>query len=107
MRDDMDKISARNQELIKEAESRTGWFAAAGLGIVLAGVGLGLLGRRGAKKASWRDNLESDGSDADAASFAPPPVAAGGARGGRGAEGAATPVPSYRIGSPTPSPIST
>jgi hypothetical protein len=73
MRDDMDKISARNQELIKEAESRTGWFAAAGLGIVLAGVGLGLLGRRGTKKPSWRDNLESDRSDADAASFAPPP----------------------------------
>ena len=73
MRDDMDKISARNQELIKEAESRTGWFAAAGLGIVLAGVGLGLLGRRGTKKPSWRDNLESDSSDADAASFAPPP----------------------------------
>jgi hypothetical protein len=74
MRDDMDKISARNQELIKEAESRTGWFAAAGLGIVLAGVGLGLLGRRGAKKPSWRDSLEQDGGDADASSFAPSPA---------------------------------
>ena len=72
MRDDMDKISARNRELIKEAESRTGWFAAAGLGIVLAGVGLGLLGRRGAKKPSWRDSLRPDDDDAEASSFAPP-----------------------------------
>jgi hypothetical protein len=72
MRDDMDKISARNRELIKEAESRTGWFAAAGLGIVLAGVGLGLLGRRGAKKPSWRDSLRPDDDDAEASSIAPP-----------------------------------
>lgn len=75
MRDDMEKISARNRELIKEAESRTGWFAAAGLGIVLAGVGLGLLGRRGAKKPSWRDSLRTDDDDAETSQFAPPPGA--------------------------------
>lgn len=98
MRDDMDKISARNQELIKEAESRTGWFAAAGLGIVLAGVGLGLLGRRGTKKPSWRDNLESEGSDADAESFTPPPAALPEVREEAAAQKpAAAPAPSYRI----------
>ncbi len=98
MRDDMDKISARNQELIREAESRTGWFAAAGLGIVLAGVGLGLLGRRGTKKPSWRDNLEPEGSDANAASFAPPPAALPEVREeAAGQKPAAAPAPSYRI----------
>jgi hypothetical protein len=98
MREDMDKISARNQELIREAESRTGWFAAAGLGIVLAGVGLGLLGRRGTKKPSWRDNLESEGSDANAASFAPPPASLPEVREEAAAQkAAAAPAPSYRI----------
>jgi len=98
MRDDMDKISARNQELIKEAESRTGWFAAAGLGIVLAGVGLGLLGRRGTKKPSWRDNLESEGTDAEAASFAPPLASPPVVREEAAEQkAAATPAPSYRI----------
>jgi hypothetical protein len=98
MRDDMDKISARNQELIREAESRTGWFAAAGLGIVLAGVGLGLLGRRGTKKPSWRDNLESEGSDAETASFAPSPASPPEVREEAAAQIAATaPAPSYRI----------
>lgn len=97
MRDDMEQISARNRELVKEAESRTGWFAAAGFGIVLAGVGLGLLGRRGTKRPSWRDNVESEGSDGDAASFAPPasPPSARGAAAKQKA--AATPAPSYRI----------
>jgi len=75
MREDMDKLATRNRELIKEAESRTGWFAAAGLGIVLAGVGLGLLGRRGAKKPSWRDNLDHEGGDTDTSAFAPSPAA--------------------------------
>lgn len=57
MREDMDKLATRNRELQKEAEnSRTGWFAAGGLGIALAGIALGLLGRR-EKKKSWRDNL--------------------------------------------------
>jgi hypothetical protein len=98
MRDDMDKISARNQELIREAESRTGWFAAAGLGIVLAGVGLGLLGRRGTKKPSWRDNLESEGSDAEAASFAPSPASPPEVREEAAVQkAAATLAPSYRI----------
>ncbi|HET9024490.1 MAG TPA: hypothetical protein VFN64_07945 [Burkholderiaceae bacterium] len=69
MREDMDKLSARNRELVKEAESRTGWFAAAGLGIVIAGVVLGMMGRR-EKKVSWRDNLAQAGDDGEA-SFAP------------------------------------
>lgn len=57
MREDMDKLATRNRELQSEAEnSRTGWFAAGGLGIALAGIALGLLGRR-EKKKSWRDNL--------------------------------------------------
>jgi len=73
MREDMDKISARNRELIAEAESRTSWFAAAGLAVVLVGVGLGLMGRRGAKKPSWRDSLQPDGDDAETSSFAPTP----------------------------------
>jgi hypothetical protein len=104
MRDDMDKISARNRELIKEAESRTGWFAAAGLGIVLAGVGLGLLGRRGAKKPSWRDSLRPDDDDAEASSFAPPPGAlpevreeTPGPKAPAAAAAAAVATPSYRI----------
>ena len=69
MRQDMDQLSARNRELINDAETRTGWFAAAGLVIVLAGVGLGLLGRRGEKKRSWRESFVPDDGDADA-SFA-------------------------------------
>jgi len=90
MREDMDKVSARNRELIKEAESRTGWFAAAGIGIVLAGVGLGMLGRRGAKKPSWGESLGSKGGDADTSSFAPPP-------GSLPAVREEAPAPSYRI----------
>jgi hypothetical protein len=99
MREDMDKLSTRNRELIKEAESRTGWFAAAGLGIVLAGVGLGLLGRRGAKKPSWRDSLEQDGGDADTSSFAPPPAALPEVReeAPDPKKAPAAPAPSYRI----------
>ncbi len=98
MREDMDKLSARNRELIKEAESRTGWFAAAGIGIVLAGIGLGLLGRRGAKKPSWRDSLDPDGSDADTSSFAPPPGSLPEVREEAPEPKApAAPVPSYRI----------
>ena len=65
MREDMDKLSTRNRELVKEAESRTGWFAAAGLGIVIAGVVLGLMGRR-EKRVSWRDNLAQAGDDGEA-----------------------------------------
>jgi hypothetical protein len=98
MREDMDKLSTRNRELIKEAESRTGWFAAAGLGIVLAGVGLGLLGRRGAKKPSWRDSLDQDGGVADTSSFAPPPAALPEVREeGTAPKAPAAPAPSYRI----------
>jgi hypothetical protein len=98
MREDMDKLSTRNRELIKEAESRTGWFAAAGLGIVLAGVGLGLLGRRGAKKPSWRDSLDQDGGDADTSSFAPPPAALPEVREeAPGPKAPAAPAPRYRI----------
>jgi hypothetical protein len=98
MREDMDKLSTRNRELIKDAESRTGWFAAAGLGIVLAGVGLGLLGRRGAKKPSWRDSLEQDDGDADTSSFAPPPGSLPEVREEAPEPKApAAPAPSYRI----------
>jgi hypothetical protein len=98
MREDMDKVSTRNRELIKEAESRTGWFAAAGIGIVLAGVGLGLLGRRGAKKPSWRDSLDTNGGDADTSSFAPPPMSLPEVREDAPApKSPATPAPSYRI----------
>ena len=98
MREDMDKLSTRNRELIKEAESRTGWFAAAGLGIVLAGVGLGLLGRRGAKKPSWRDSLDQDSGDADTSAFAPPPAALPEVREEAPEPKApATPAPGYRI----------
>jgi hypothetical protein len=98
MREDMDKLSARNRELVKEAESRTGWFAAAGLGIVLAGVGLGLLGRRGAKKPSWRESLDQDSGDADTSAFAPPPAALPEVREEAPQPKApATPAPGYRI----------
>jgi hypothetical protein len=98
MREDMDKLSTRNRELIKEAESRTGWFAAAGLGIVLAGVGLGLLGRRGAKKPSWRDSLDQESGDADTSAFAPPPAALPEVREEAPEPKApATPAPGYRI----------
>lgn len=99
MREDMDKVSTRNRELIKDAESRTGWFAAAGLGIVLAGVGLGLLGRRGAKKPSWRDGLDPDGGDADTSSFAPPPGSLPEVReeAPEPTKAPAPPTPSYRI----------
>jgi hypothetical protein len=98
MREDMDTLSARNRELIKDAESRTGWFAAAGLGIVLAGVGLGLLGRRSAKKPSWRESLEADADDADISAFAPPPAALPEVREEAPEPKApAAPAPSYRI----------
>jgi hypothetical protein len=67
MREDMDKMAARNRELAKEAESsKTGWFAAGGLGIALAGLALGMFGRR-EKKMSWRDNLPP--SEEDEAAF--------------------------------------
>jgi hypothetical protein len=98
MREDMDKLSTRNRELIKDAESRTGWFAAAGLGIVLAGVGLGLLGRRSQKKPSWRDSLDADAGDADTSAFAPPPASLPEVREEAPEPRApAQPSPSYRI----------
>lgn len=98
MREDMGKVSARNRELISGAESRTGWFAAAGLGIVLAGIGLGMLGRRGAKKPSWGESLGSKVGDADTSSFAPPPGSLPAVREEAPAPKApATPTPSYRI----------
>lgn len=98
MREDMDKVSTRNRELIKEAESRTGWFAAAGIGIVLAGVGLGLVGRRGAKTPSWRDSLDSDSGGVDASPFAPRPASPPKVREDAPAQRAtAAPAPSYRI----------
>lgn len=60
MREDMDKLAVRNRELAQEATiGRSGWFAAAGLGIVLIGIGIGTLGRR--QSANWLDALRPSG----------------------------------------------
>jgi hypothetical protein len=98
MREDMDKLAARNRELTKESESsRTGWFAMAGLAIVLVGVGLGFMGRR--EKKTWRDTLGAVGTDTDASAPAQPnepPVQAGDQATARAT--AAAPITGYRPG---------